>query len=339
MAFGRAVAVALLVLATWPVWAQAVRGPSKARVLLDGPASVEHAGLFQAQASGLFRRHLLEVTLEPGGNVEARVQAVLSGQADFAIVPNGYVVLDLVARNVPIRAIAALFQREPSVLIAHEASGHDSFQQIKGVPVLADSAVRSGWWAFLRARYGYTDAQLRPRGEGLAAFLADNSAVLAGQLTVEPFALGAEGRRGAVILLAADGGYPGYGQIIIATERTVRFRPDLAQPLAEGAAEGWYSYLYGKPALGDAAMLRANPRLRQEALSFGRAALMENDILEANEAKRDGIGAMSPARWAALVAPVVRIGRYPAALNVERAYSLDYVNHQAGMALKRRFQQ
>ena len=46
---------------------------------------------------------------------------------------------------------------------------------------------RVGWWLFLKAKFGYSDDQIRPYTFNVAPFLADQQAVQQGYLTSEPF--------------------------------------------------------------------------------------------------------------------------------------------------------
>ena len=46
---------------------------------------------------------------------------------------------------------------------------------------------RVGWWLFLKAKFGYTDDQIRTYNFNIAPFLADKNAVQQGYLTSEPY--------------------------------------------------------------------------------------------------------------------------------------------------------
>jgi NitT/TauT family transport system substrate-binding protein len=48
------------------------------------------------------------------------------------------------------------------VLIAHPGVGNDSFEALRGKPILISAAGGSATGPFLRARFGYTDEQVRP---------------------------------------------------------------------------------------------------------------------------------------------------------------------------------
>ena len=130
------------------------------------------------------------------------MQLMMAGRLDFNL--GGGRAIEFVQQNLPFVAIAAMFQKDPSVLIAHPGQGNDSFAALKGKPILIGADTRSGWWRFLAAKYGYTDAQIRPYTFNLQPFLADRTAIQQGYLGSEPFAIeqasalqagGAAGRR------------------------------------------------------------------------------------------------------------------------------------------------
>ena len=56
---------------------------------------------------------------------------------------------------------------------------------------------RVGWWLFLKAKFGYSDDQIRPYNFNMAPFLADKKAVQQGYLTSEPFLIEKPGAQAA----------------------------------------------------------------------------------------------------------------------------------------------
>ena len=91
-----------------------------------------------------------------------QAQLLLGGRLDFTIAGNSFLALNFAKEGLPFVAVAAVFQKDPSVIIAHPGVGNDSFVAIKGKPVMIGADTRIGWWAFMRQRYGYTDDQIRP---------------------------------------------------------------------------------------------------------------------------------------------------------------------------------
>jgi len=85
-------------------------------------AEAEHGGFFQALADGTYRRYGLDVTIVPGGpNVNNRI-LLIAGKLDFFMTANTLQSFDAVANKVPVVAVAAMFQKDPQVFLAHPES-------------------------------------------------------------------------------------------------------------------------------------------------------------------------------------------------------------------------
>src|SRR5260370_11198693 len=148
----------------------------------DWKAEAGHGGFYQAIATGIYQRHGLEVALRPGGPQVNHAQLLAAGVLDFNIASNSFVPLNFVHENIPMVAVAAIFQKDPSVLIAHPGQGDDSLAALKGKPVMIGSDTRVTSWQFLKQKFGYTADQIRPYTFSVAPFLADPQAVQQGYL-------------------------------------------------------------------------------------------------------------------------------------------------------------
>src|SRR5216683_4698189 len=101
----------------------------------DWKAEAEHGGFYQAIATGIYKRYGLEVNLRPGGPQVNHAQLLAAGVLDFNIASNSFVPLNFVRENIPMVAVAVIFQKDPSVLIAHPGQGNDSLAALKGRPI------------------------------------------------------------------------------------------------------------------------------------------------------------------------------------------------------------
>src|SRR5947199_4372926 len=96
-------------------------------------AEAEHGGFFQSAADGTYKAHGLDVTIVPGGpNVNNRA-LLLAGRLDFFMSANTLQSFDAVANNVPVVAIAAMFQKDPQVLLAHPESKVTKLEDLKAL--------------------------------------------------------------------------------------------------------------------------------------------------------------------------------------------------------------
>jgi NitT/TauT family transport system substrate-binding protein len=296
-------------------------------------AEAEHGGFYQALATGIYRRHGIDVTLRMGGPQLNNSQLMAAGAVDFNLGGDSFGALNYVRAGVPVVTVAAIFQKDPQVLLAHPGQGNDSFEALRGKPILIAPGGRSTFWSFLKLRFHYTDDQLRTYTFNMAPFLADPRAIQEGYLTSEPYTLGKAGVK-PVVLLMADRGYDAYSTTIECSRRLVDSRPDLVQRFVDASIEGWYGYLYGDPTPANRLIQRDNPEMTDGLLAYGIAALKSHGVADSGDALRAGIGAMTDARWRGFAAAMIGAGLYPATLDVSRAYTLRFVNRRTGIGIK-----
>ncbi len=310
------------------------RAQDKITFGLDWKAEAEYGGYYQAIANGIYAKHGLDVTIRQGGPQVNHTQLLLAGRLDFSITGNGFLALNFVKEGIPFRAVAAMFQKDPAVLIAHPGEGNDSFAALKGKPIMISGDSRIGWWNFLKAKYGYSDSQIRPYTFNLAPFLADKHAIQQGYLGSEPFSIKQEAHFDPVVLLVADEGFKGYASLIATSDKMIQEKPDLVQRFIDASVEGWYSYLNGDPAPGNKLIKDANPEMSDALIAYGITSMKEHGILTSGDAATLGIGAMTAARWAAFYKATADEGLYPKGMDIAKAYTTQFVDKKVGMGGK-----
>ena len=320
----RAMTLAFL-LTTPAAWAE-----DKVTFGTNWKAQAEHGGYYQAVATGLYRKAGLDVTIRMGGPQVNHPQLLAAGAIDFNIGSSSFGALNYVQGAIPMVTVAAIFQKDPQVLISHPGQGNDTLAAMKGKPILVGAGSRATFWNFLKAKYGYTDDQIRPYTFNMAPFLADKSAVQQGYLTSEPYKIEQAGVKPLVHVLA-DAGYSSYSCTIETSWKLVREKPDLVQRFVNASIEGWYSYLYGDPGPGNALIKKDNPDMTDDVIAYGIAALKKHGVVDSGDAKALGIGAMTDARWKEFLATMAGIGLYPRDLDLTKAYTLAFVNRKVGM--------
>lgn len=298
-------------------------------------AEAEHGGFYQAVAAGIYERHGLKVTIRQGGPQVNHSQLLAAGRIDFNMGGNLFGQFNFTQNDVPMLTVAAMFQKEPQVLLAHPDAGIKNFADLKGRTVFLSSDGRLTYWLWLKQAFGLGDEQIRPYTFSPAPFIADKTSVQQAYVTSEPFAVEKEGGFKPVVLMMADAGYDTYSTTIETSRRLVEEQPDLVQRFVDASAEGWVSYLYGDPAPGNALIKADNAEMSDEQIAFSIRALKEYGIVDSGEALSGGIGAMTDARWQSFFTKSVSWGVYPADLPLEKAYTLKFVNQGAGLELKR----
>jgi NitT/TauT family transport system substrate-binding protein len=300
-------------------------GRTAIRFATDWRAEAEQGGFYEALANGEYARRGLDVTIVPGGPGVNVPQLVASGAVEMGIGSNSFIVMNLAARHVPLRAVAAFMQKDPQVLLAHPDAGIHSLADMKGHPILLADASVSAFWVWLKARYGFTDDQVRKYTFNNAPFLADKRLVQEGYLTSEPYTIEKQGHMKPAVFLLADDGYPGYAAMVLAPDKLIAANPAAVRAFVQASAAGWREYLHGNPATGDALILKDNPEMTPDVLAQARDKMREHGIVDSGDAASEGPGAMTDKRWADFFAVAAREGVYPKSLDYKAAYTLKFV--------------
>lgn len=94
-------------------------------------AEAEHGGFFQAVADGTYKRYGLDVTIVPGGPNENNRMLLIAGKIDFFMAANTLMSFDAVANNVPVVTIAAIFQKDPQVMLTQPDAKVGKIEDLK----------------------------------------------------------------------------------------------------------------------------------------------------------------------------------------------------------------
>ena len=301
-------------------------GPTAIRFATDWRAEAEQGGFYEALANGEYAKRGLKVTIVPGGPGVNVPQLVASGAVEMGVGSNSFIVMNLAAEHVPVKAVAAFMQKDPQVLMAHPDSGITSLADMKGHPILLSDASVTAFWVWLKAKYGFTDDQVRKYTFNNAPFLADKRTVQQGYVTSEPYTIEKEGHMKPAVFLLADEGYPGYGGLILAPDRLTSAKPEVVKAFLEATAAGWQAYLHGDPAPGDALILKDNPEMTEDVLAQARDKLRSYGIIDSGDAKTGGLGVMTDARWKAFFQMASDKGVYPKDTDYKAAYALGFVS-------------
>src|SRR5258705_391536 len=157
----------------------ALAGPAGAQALdkvsfgTNWVAEAEHGGFYQALADGTYREYGLDVTIVPGGpQINNRILLAV-GKLDFFMSANTLQSFDAVEQKVPTIAVAAMFQKDPQVLIAHPDAGVQKFEDLKGLTLFVSKEGIASYFQWLKADYQFSDAKVKPYTFNAQPFLAD----------------------------------------------------------------------------------------------------------------------------------------------------------------------
>ena len=316
------VALAALCTATVVLVCRPAQAEEKFVYMTNWFAQAEHGGFYQAIATGIYRKAGLDVTVKMGGPQVNIIQLMAAGQADCIMGSSDLQMIQTRENGVPVVTVAAMFQKDPQVLIAHDDV--KSFEEMKGKTILIGSGARLGYWPWLKAKYGLTDEQTRPYTFNVQPFVADKSLVQQGYVTSEPFAIQKAGVK-ANTFLFSDFGFPAYSTTVACMERTVRERKATVAAFVKASAEGWKSYL-ADPAPGNVLIKKDNPAITDEQLAFSLARIKESGLVAGGDAAKLGIGVITEARLKASYDFLVSAKLIdPAKVELSKTYTTEFV--------------
>jgi len=327
-------AAGLLVSMLMPAQAQTEPKLDKVMFGTNWLAEGEQGGFFQALADGTYKKYGLDVTIVPGGpNVNNRI-LLLSKKLDFDIAANNLQSLDAVANKVPVVAVAAMFQKDPQVFIAHPQSKVKTLDDLKPLTLFVSKEGMPTYFQWLKSEHGFSEARVKPYTSNAQPFLADPKSAMQGYVTSEPFAIEQKAKFKPSVILLADYGFNAYSTFIETRNDLVENKPGLVQRFVDASIVGWYNYLYGDNKPGNALIKKMNPDMTDEILDYSVARMKQYGIADSGDALKNGIGAMSDERMADFFSTMVHAGVVKRDVDFHKAYTLRFVNKGVGMNLR-----
>ncbi|MCU0870528.1 MAG: ABC transporter substrate-binding protein [Burkholderiales bacterium] len=295
-------------------------GAEKFVFLTNWYAQAEHGGFYQALADGTYRDVGLDAEIRMGGPQVNVMQLLLAGKAD-AVMGYDFQTINAIEQGLPVVTVGAVFQKDPAALIAHPDVKR--LEDLKTRTLLIGQASETTFWPWLKARYGFTDAQKRPYAFSVQPFLADPKIAQQGYATSEPWSIEKAGVR-PVVLLLADAGYPPYAQTIVTTRAVLAKRRDALVRFLRATATGWKRYL-ADPAAGNALIRKANPEMEDALLAYGVDKMRQFALVTGGDASTVGILGMTDARWKQTFDFMAGAGLAKRDTDWKQAYTLDIV--------------
>ena len=295
-------------------------------------AEAEHGGFYQAVADGTYARHGLDVTILPGGpNVNNRILLPV-GKIEFFMSANTLQAFDAVANNVPTVVVAASFQKDPQVLLAHP--GVEKFDELKTRTMFVSKEGMASYFQWLKRDFGFDEAKVKPYTFNPQPFLADKQSAMQGYVTSEPFAVEQAGGFKPKIFLLADLGFDAYSTLIETRRDLVEKNPGLVQRFVDASTIGWYNYIYGDNRAANTLIKTHNPEMTDALIAYSIAKMKDYGIVDSGDSATLGIGAMTDARMKSFFDKMVRAGVVRADIDIRKAYTLQFVNKKVGLELR-----
>src|SRR6202035_5094068 len=200
----------------------------------------------------------------------------------------------------PVVTVAAIFQKDPQVLLTHPESKVARLEDLKPLTLFVSKEGIASYFQWLKSEYGFSEEKVRPYTFNPQPCIVDKQSAMQGYVTSEPYAVEKTAGFKPGIILLADYGFNTYSTLIETRVELVDKKPDLVQRFVDASIIGWYHYLYGDNAPGNALIRKLNPEMTDELLAYSIARMKEYGIVDSGDTLRNGIGAMSDERVASL---------------------------------------
>ncbi|ESX92680.1 ABC transporter substrate-binding protein [Mesorhizobium sp. M1060] len=299
-------------------------------------AEPEHGGYYQAVADGTYAACGLDVTISQGGPQVSGRPLLLAGKLDFYMGGNLLSAFDAVQQGIPMRVVAADFQKDPQVIMSHPGQGLDKWEDLKNADqyILGDEGVQT-FFQWMVIELGFDAAKRVPYTYNTAPFLANKKSIQQGYVTSEPFAVKKEGGFVPNQFLLADYGWDTYSTTIEVMQDTIDKRPEVVQCFVDGSAKGWYNYLYGDNKAANEMIKKDNPDMSDEQIAFSIEQMKKFGLADSGDTEKLGIGAMNEDRIKSFYDKMVKAKVTPEGIDIEKAYTLAFINKGVGIELKK----
>ena len=299
-------------------------------------AQAEHGGYYQALVDGTYEKYGLKVTIVPGGPQANNRMLLPVGRIDFYMGGNMVQAFSAVEENIPTVVVAAHFQKDPQVLLAHPGQGYEKFEDLKkSNNILISKEGVATFYQWMKTEFGFKEEQVKPYTFNPAPFIADKTAVQQGYVTSEPLAIEKAADFKPVAFLLADNGFTTYATTVEARREMVEKQPEIVQKFVDASAIGWYNYLYGDNKKANELIKKDNPEMTDEQIAFSIAKIKEYGIADSGDTAKLGIGAMTDERMKDFFDKMVKAGLFPANLDHRKSYTLQFVNKGVGLNLRK----
>lgn len=289
------------------------KSSQKIRLALNWKPEPDFGGFYAAP----YRKYGLDVDILPGGAGTPTIQMVGAGSAEFGIVAADELVVAR-SRGNEVVAVFAEFQNNPQGIMVHASRKLTSLADVFKSGTVAMQRGLS-YARLLEKKYGFDKVKIVPSPNGdVSAFLHDKNFAQQCYITSEPLVarrLGAD----VQVFPISDIGFNPYTDVMATSGALLRSKPEMVKSMVAAVREGLRIYL-DDPKPTNLRMQQLNPTMGLDL--FTETAEAQKPLIETEETRRNGLGAMTRKRWETLIMQLKDLGdieKAPAAEDCFRA--------------------
>jgi NitT/TauT family transport system substrate-binding protein len=232
-------------------------------------AQPEHGGFYQALSDGEYKKCGLNVEIIQGGPGSNNRAKLITNKIDLYMGGNLIQLINSRAEGVPIKTIAAFFQKDPQIIISHPEGTYSSWTDLLNAdPIYISDMGLVTFFRWMEKEHNFDAEKRRPYLFNSAPFLADENSAQQGYLTSEPYSIKKEIGVEPNVFLLADYGF-------------------------DASKIGWKNYLHGDASKTNELIKRENPDITDAKIKYSMNKLKEYGIVETSDTQKFGIGYFS----------------------------------------------
>lgn len=298
----------LIASALLALFSQSVLAADKVRWLNDWLPAGDKAAIYLGVEQGLFAAEGIEVEIASARGGSDVVTKLATNSADFGSAGLASLLQAKAQGEVPVVAVAPIYNKQPDAFFTAEGSGIESFKDIVGKTVATPTFSASNVvWPLLLERNGIDPASVRllkVDPGALAPMLATGKVdATINWLTVAPGFVRALGEADKTLKTIpwSEYGFEGYGLSLVASQRFVQSNPDVAKKFVKAYRQAQANAI-ADPAAAAAALKKMVAEVDEQQAEEQFAAsvpLMVNEISEAEGAGFDAQRLATTWEWVA----------------------------------------
>jgi NitT/TauT family transport system substrate-binding protein len=307
----------------------------KVRFGTDWLAEADHGGFYQAVADGTYKKYGLDVAIVAGGPGVQNRALLLAGKLDFYL-GTQQEQLVAAAQEIPLVDVAAIYQKNAQVILAHPERGIERFADLAKLDTIFMTQGGFGaYFQWMKANFpGFRDEQFRPYNFSAVPFLNDRNSGQQGLITSEPYTIEQQTGTAPAIFLLADSGYSPYATMITTRRDIIEHREDLVQRFVDASIIGWYNYLYGNATAANDLIKSENPDMTAGQIAYAVTKIRDYGIVDSGDSLDKGIGCITADRYRKLADDLIRAKLLRSDADYTKAFDTRFSCKGVGMTLK-----
>ncbi len=271
---------------------------STIKVGLKWTHNAQFAGFYVAETQSFYKDVGLDVAfVEPSPENRATIDSVLEGKNDFVIV-SPLEVLDYIAKDKPIKAIAAIYQQSPTVIVSLPESGILEPKDLRNKVLGTTRAENFSFslYKFLVAKYKVPANSLDYKTIGFNALddLLSKRVDAVSMYRTQVYLPDGYPDQQFNYIKPEDYGVNMYNDVIVTSDKIIEEDPEMVKNFLQATIKGWDTALdYPDQALDATLKYSRNDKedigYEKNVLSASATLIRPDDI--------KGIGQMKASRW------------------------------------------